>query len=491
MISRVVEKSNAYVQRLRLPTSMPAGYKKTWPPAWVERWQPLTRREFLLWIAVLFAMTLTHKGPERTFWGQDWLYFRPAAGMLMSRNRFLDIKRGLHLQDDSEGGGDGKPIKKVGVLLNMFLERCNGPIYKVGQNLSLDEAMLKFKGTSAFKYTRQAKPTREGLKMWVLCESKTGYVVAAMLDERKGLTLHNMILDLSEATRDQWRCIYMDNLFSSVDTFGALLERKTYACGTCRAGRGLPSRCEKTGDKLRNQGDWVFARGKLPVPQNGGVERGHILGAKWRDTGDCCMLSTQHVGLHSKVLRHIKGKQGRHSVNTLDCYRDYNDFMGGVDLADQKRAMLSTRLRAYKWWHPVLYWMLDTARINSLIVRNDSADKYKIEPLSSREYIEELIVDLRQEALQSHVEDDFEAQQTRLLLAGRKDLERLVGGHLMHFPEKQYVEKLKTCVVCSRDPRVNQSNYKTKEGCPKCGEVMHIECFEAWHTQQHPKSCKA
>ena len=39
--------------------------------------------------------------------------------------------------------------------------------------------------------------------------------------------------------------------------------------------------------------------------------------------------------------------------------------MGGVDIADQLRAGLSTQQRGVKHWRPLFYWLLDTTIINA------------------------------------------------------------------------------------------------------------------------------
>ena len=61
------------------------------------------------------------------------------------------------------------------------------------------------------------------------------------------------------------RCVYMDNLFSSVDTFKEMLDMKTYACGTTRPHRGMPKDLEKKALKanktLVDAGDFVFRQG--------------------------------------------------------------------------------------------------------------------------------------------------------------------------------------------------------------------------------------
>ena len=44
---------------------------------------------------------------------------------------------------------------------------------------------------------------------------------------------------------------------------------------------------------------------------------------------------------------------------------DYNQFMGGVDIANQLRAGFSTQQRGIKPWRPLFYWLLDSTITNA------------------------------------------------------------------------------------------------------------------------------
>ena len=46
----------------------------------------------------------------------------------------------------------------------------------------------------------------------------------------------------------------------------------------------------------------------------------------------------------------------------------YNFFMGGVDIADQRRSYYHTQLRSCRNWYPLFFWLLETAIINLFIL---------------------------------------------------------------------------------------------------------------------------
>jgi hypothetical protein len=46
-------------------------------------------------------------------------------------------------------------------------------------------------------------------------------------------------------------------------------------------------------------------------------------------------------------------------------HNNYNQYMGGVDIADQLWAGFSTQQHRVKPWKPLFYWLLDTLIINA------------------------------------------------------------------------------------------------------------------------------
>ena len=58
-------------------------------------------------------------------------------------------------------------------------------------------------------------------------------------------------------------------------------------------------------------------------------------------------------------------------MNIPRCIDDYNNYMGGVDIADQYRSYYNTQLILQFPWFPILFWLVDTALINSFIMYSD------------------------------------------------------------------------------------------------------------------------
>ena len=53
------------------------------------------------------------------------------------------------------------------------------------------------------------------------------------------------------------------------------------------------------------------------------------------------------------------------------CIDDYNQHMGGVDLANQLRSYYDTQLTSFRTWWPMLFWVFDTMVTNAYFIFKD------------------------------------------------------------------------------------------------------------------------
>ena len=49
-------------------------------------------------------------------------------------------------------------------------------LYNHSQNVSIDEAMIPFKGRSSLKQYMPLKPIKRGIKVWTMADAVTGYI---------------------------------------------------------------------------------------------------------------------------------------------------------------------------------------------------------------------------------------------------------------------------------------------------------------------------
>ncbi|CAM4845849.1 unnamed protein product [Rotaria magnacalcarata] len=87
---------------------------------------------------------------------------------VISRNRIMYLLSILHFHDNVL---EKNKVEQVEPLLTYFNERCKF-IVKPEKNLSIDEQIIGYKGTTAhtsFWQVMPKKPTKRGFKVWTRC----------------------------------------------------------------------------------------------------------------------------------------------------------------------------------------------------------------------------------------------------------------------------------------------------------------------------------
>jgi len=89
------------------------------------------------------------------------------------------------------------------------------------------------------------------------------------------------------------------------------------------------------------------------------MTRDGILAVAWQDVGKTKAMSNFHMPTETTVKRRVPGSTVRQNRSAPQCMADYNQFMGGTDLCDQRRGNFTTQRKSKKWWHSLFYFSLD------------------------------------------------------------------------------------------------------------------------------------
>ena len=90
------------------------------------------------------------------------------------------------------------------------------------------------------------------------------------------------------------------------------------------------------------------------------------------------------------VLKRHKGGKEKVPIPCPTVVSDYNQFMGGVDLAVQHLSYYSlTQRRTIKWWEKVFWRLIDILIINSWVIFHTNMPDSKIK--SQHEFRLELV----------------------------------------------------------------------------------------------------
>ena len=231
-------------------------------------WKPITPEELEAYMGFMILMGLVKLPCIYDYWKKDNTFHYSAVASRISRKRFFDLHRYLHFVDNdtlpSAGQQNYDKLGKVKPVLEMVM-KLFASSYTPGENVSVDKAMVPFKGRSSLKQYMPKKPIKRGFKIWMAADALTGYVtdfdvVTGKKNDsvEKGLG-ESVVKRLTARFHDSFRHIYFDNFFSSVDLLVYLFRSGLYGCGTLRTNRkGFPQSLKTIVKKgMKDRGDSV------------------------------------------------------------------------------------------------------------------------------------------------------------------------------------------------------------------------------------------
>lgn len=209
---------------------------------WGRPWRKVTESEMRVFLAILIYMGTKRECGSSGYWrrgvGKD--VFRA-----MSLVQFSQIKRYIHISDPKIQLSRAEWFKKLEPLNMMIQARCQ-KYYFPALNVTIDEMMIRFGGSSFHTYRMPSKPIKEGYKVFALCDVGYTYswVFASRSDSFAGL-VPQTDLTPTRSTVFQLACslpytfgyhfnIYMDNYFASQQLMIRLRALGIGACGTAR-----------------------------------------------------------------------------------------------------------------------------------------------------------------------------------------------------------------------------------------------------------------
>ena len=273
--------------------------------------------ELQAFIALNVAMGMLKLPEIKDYWCTNVILSTPWFSSIMPRDRFFTILRCLHLVDSSQQKKAGEPgfdpLYKVRPLIDHFCAVFS-IYYQLNHKVSIDEMMIGTRCRVSFLQFMPKKPCRFGLKVWVLAEATTEYVLgfqiytgAVSSAEAKGIG-YCVVMDLMDPYQGKGHRLFVDNFYTSVELVSDL--KKGTFCRTAK----------KNVLEITNFQFAICA---------------DIMAVLWRDRRDVFVLSSMHNRSVEVVLKRPKGGREEIPIPCPSCICDYNRYMGGVDLADQ------------------------------------------------------------------------------------------------------------------------------------------------------------
>ncbi|GFT73445.1 piggyBac transposable element-derived protein 4 [Trichonephila clavipes] len=203
-----------------------------------HHWSETNANELRVFFATLILQGIITKPTVRMFWSKRKLIETPSFSNLMSSRRFDLIMQFIHF-DRNENTDSSHPqpkLKKIWTVLN-YLQKKFSEVYTPEQDICIDESLLLYKGRLSWTQYLPLKRARFGIKMFMLCESHSGYVWSIIIYVGKGTDVSDenkecsfstqVVLTLSKPLLNKGYCLTMDNYYNSPELGEMLLKSKT------------------------------------------------------------------------------------------------------------------------------------------------------------------------------------------------------------------------------------------------------------------------
>ena len=285
--------------------------------------------EMKTFIALILRSGYFRLPSKRLHWCKDTDVSSDGASQFMRRDRFENILRYLHFNNNSLINNDR--FYKVRSLFEYFNKKSK--IFPFTKELSIDESMIKYFGCHGSKQYMRAKPIKFGYKLWTVA-SPDGYLyhlepycgAGTMKQDYELGHGGNIVASLVEECHVKpGSQLYFDNYFASLNLMDHLSGLDISATATLRSNRleNCPV-LDASSIRKHERGFFeTYSDGKNIVTQ-------------WLDNKNVTVVSNTFSSNPAKtVRRYDRSKRKYTNISFPFVIRKYNENMGGVDLADQ------------------------------------------------------------------------------------------------------------------------------------------------------------
>ena len=232
----------------------------------------------------------------------------------------------------------------------MLEDRCNKE-FVPGHALSLDESLIRCFRRLKFKVLIIAKSDKHRIKVHAIADATTAHVLKVIFHTGKfayhvevdSIALKKtmqIVKKLCEPHCGSHRCVCIDRFHTSIDLMHELDKMHLHVTGTCMKNR-LPNelRVNKSQKEYKdmNRGDYKsHLHEHVMVKETGEqVEKNHRL-VCWKDK-DVFYSLTNCVYETKTNVCFRQSLEGRITLQRPRVISEYNNNVGGVDLADVRR----------------------------------------------------------------------------------------------------------------------------------------------------------
>jgi Transposase IS4 len=335
-----------------------------------QKWVDVDKAEMAVFFAIVAYLGIVKIQNRKAVWYTNSIFHQPWISRRMSLKRFECIIAALNAANSHRMSNaeflelnDHNPFWQVCALVDICNTNC-ARYWHMGRLMSLDEAVIPFKGRHRARCYNKAKPAKYHLKKFGLTCAKTGYNYAHYFYQGKSETRPANVpatawpiitlLDVCPELHQHNRVLAVDNWFTSCTALVECCRRGVEMVGTMRPSR-LSLESSKNGtfplvgvlrDAKANRGDYVCFKTQTSV---GTFICDHYV-TTWQDKEPISILST-YPPYKGTCLRKVLEDEGWTEQGFVrpSVFSDYNSAMGGTDLHDQRLALVRSTVKSRRW----------------------------------------------------------------------------------------------------------------------------------------------
>ncbi|XP_055336857.1 piggyBac transposable element-derived protein 1-like [Paramacrobiotus metropolitanus] len=326
--------------------------KLMFPKSWTEL--DAIELDAFLGLLILHGVNHESKKPLCQLWNEA--KGRPIYNATMSRNRFSEISSALRFDNKKSRYLRELTDKLAHIreLFELWVPTLRNS-YLPGPYLTIDEQLYSFHGHCKFKQYIPKKPSKYGLKNFILADSAskyccniqvyTGKSPGAPPERNQG---RRVVLDLVQYLGvDSGRNVTTDNFFTDLELGLELLKRNITLVGTMRKNKpDIPAAFLPSRERAEFSSLFGFTKEAALVSYVPKIGKAVIL------------LSTHHRDAAVETTSDKKPV----IITT------YNETKAGVDSLDQMVTMYSVKRRTRRWQVILFYDMVDISALNAFVV---------------------------------------------------------------------------------------------------------------------------
>ncbi|GBN51436.1 PiggyBac transposable element-derived protein 4 [Araneus ventricosus] len=444
MMKKLVQWTNIFIDSIRERFSRERDAKET------------NEAEMKAFIGLLYLIGL-HKSSHvyiRDLWATDGTgieIFRTT----MSSTRFYFLLRCLRF-DDIQTRQSRKELDKLAPIrefFEKFVENCQ-KAYNVGEYVTIDEKLESFRGRCPFRQYMPKKPSKYGIKIFALVDSRVFYTwkmeIYAGKQPNGPFQVDNspssVVKRLMEPLYNSGRNLTVDNWYTSYPLSQELLQKKITIVGTLRKNkREIPPIFLNSRKRDVYSSTFGFQKETTIVSYIPKKNRNVLL------------LSTMH---NDNAIDLSTGEAKKPEIITF-----YNMTKGAVDVVDEMAATYSTAKKTNRWPMAVFYAMLNVAAINSRVLLLSTKEP----PAQNRPRRSFL------KSLGFNLIEDYQKIRSQQTMLPQSLKAKLVKEEDFQPSAKKAKVTYKRCAECG-----SKKDRKTKFVCEKCLKPVcmeHMACI--------------